>query len=126
MTTRHALVVRGGWDGHRPVEATGLYIPFLEANGFAVRVEESPDIYADAAVMAATDLVQGLQRGQFFFAGRAPGGPKIEQQRSTFEVCQRQLATLGLCKSQLPKASGGRVSARGRVQGQPATAPPNA
>ena len=54
MTTRHALVVRGGWDGHRPVEATGLYIPFLEANGFAVRVEESPDIYADAAVMAAT------------------------------------------------------------------------
>lgn len=57
MTTRQALVVRGGWDGHRPVEATGLYIPFLEANGFAVRVEESPDIYADAAVMAATDLV---------------------------------------------------------------------
>ena len=40
MTTRQALVVRGGWDGHRPVEATDLFIPFLESSGFAVRVED--------------------------------------------------------------------------------------
>lgn len=57
MTTRQALVVRGGWDGHRPVEATDLFIPFLESSGFAVRVEDSPEIYADAALMAATDIV---------------------------------------------------------------------
>lgn len=57
MTTRQALVVRGGWDGHRPVEATDLFIPFLESSGFAVRVEDSPEIYADAALMADTDLV---------------------------------------------------------------------
>jgi len=53
----HALVVRGGWDGHHPVEATELFIPFLFAQGYTVRIEESPEIYADAAVMAGVDLV---------------------------------------------------------------------
>ncbi|MBF4621019.1 MULTISPECIES: ThuA domain-containing protein [Clavibacter] len=55
--TRKALVVRGGWDGHMPVETTGLFIPFLEENGFEVRVEEGSAVYADADVMAATDLI---------------------------------------------------------------------
>ena len=54
---RKALIVRGGWPGHQPVEATELFLPFLEANGFAVRVEESPEVYADAAELAATDLI---------------------------------------------------------------------
>lgn len=57
MSTRKALVVRGGWDGHQPVEATEVFIPFLERNGFEVRVEESNDVYADAAAMSATDLI---------------------------------------------------------------------
>lgn len=34
-----------------------MFVPFLRENGFEVRVEESPRIYADAAVMDATDLV---------------------------------------------------------------------
>jgi type 1 glutamine amidotransferase len=57
MTHRTALVVRGGWDGHQPVETTNLFLPFLERNGYAVRVEESTEVYADATVMAGTDLV---------------------------------------------------------------------
>ncbi len=57
MTQPRALVVRGGWEGHRPVEATDLFIPFLEQHGYAVRVEESPEVYADAAEMAGTDLI---------------------------------------------------------------------
>jgi type 1 glutamine amidotransferase len=57
MTQQQALVVRGGWEGHQPVKATDLYIPFLEGSGFDVRVEESPKVYADAEVMAATDLI---------------------------------------------------------------------
>ncbi|MEV4025736.1 ThuA domain-containing protein [Actinosynnema sp. NPDC050801] len=52
-----ALVVRGGWEGHRPVEATALFIPFLERGGYAVRVEDSTEVYADDAEMADTDLV---------------------------------------------------------------------
>lgn len=55
--TRSALVVRGGWEGHSPVEATDRFLPFLEANDFAVRVEDSPEVYADAETMAGIDLV---------------------------------------------------------------------
>ncbi len=54
---RHALVVRGGWEGHSPVEATDRFFPFLKANGFDVGVHESPEIYADSETMARTDLV---------------------------------------------------------------------
>lgn len=57
MTAKKALVVRGGWDGHRPVEATELFLPFLREHGYDVRVEEDNEVYADAEVMAATDLV---------------------------------------------------------------------
>ena len=57
MTTHQALVVRGGWDGHRPVESTELFLPFLEANGYVVQVEESPAIYADAEAMSRVDLI---------------------------------------------------------------------
>jgi len=57
MQPKKALVVRGGWEGHRPVQATELFLPFLESSGFTVRVEESTDVYADAGEMAHTDLV---------------------------------------------------------------------
>ena len=54
---RNALVVRGGWAGHRPVEATDLFLPFLAEHGFEVRVSDSAAVYSDAAVMAETDLI---------------------------------------------------------------------
>lgn len=56
-TPRSALVVRGGWDGHQPVEATDLFIPFLKLRGFDVRVESSPRVYCDASYMATVDLI---------------------------------------------------------------------
>ena len=55
--TRTALVVRGGFAGHHPVEATDLFIPFLRDSGFDVTIENDPQVYADADLMAATDLV---------------------------------------------------------------------
>ncbi|WP_210507103.1 ThuA domain-containing protein [Naasia sp. SYSU D00057] len=54
---KRALVVRGGWDGHQPVETTEEFIPFLEQSGFEVRVEESPAVYADDEYMATVDLI---------------------------------------------------------------------
>ncbi|WP_457964788.1 ThuA domain-containing protein [Arthrobacter sp. D1-29] len=54
---KSALVVRGGWDGHQPVEATDRFIPFLEGNGYSVRVEDSPKIYGDTDYMAGVDLI---------------------------------------------------------------------
>lgn len=57
MAGRQALVVRGGWPGHVPIEATDEFVPFLRASGFTVRVADSLDVYADADLLAATDLV---------------------------------------------------------------------
>ena len=55
--SRQALVVRGGWEGHEPVAATDRFIPFLEENGFTVRVSDTLDAYLDADAMRDTDLV---------------------------------------------------------------------
>ncbi len=54
---RRALVVRGGWAGHEPVKATDLFLPYLRDQGFSVEVADSPAPYADAELMARTDLV---------------------------------------------------------------------
>ena len=54
---RQALIVRGGWDGHVPVAATELFIPYLRDQGYAVSVEESPAVYADEERMRAVDLI---------------------------------------------------------------------
>ncbi|WSN14846.1 ThuA domain-containing protein [Micromonospora sp. NBC_01699] len=54
---RDAIVVRGGWDGHVPVQATELFIPFLRERGFAVRVYSDLDVYTDTDRLAAADLI---------------------------------------------------------------------
>lgn len=54
---KSALVVRGGWEGHRPVEATDMFVPFLKEQGFDVRIEDSTAIYADADYLAGVDLI---------------------------------------------------------------------
>jgi type 1 glutamine amidotransferase len=56
-SSRRAVVVRGGWEGHSPVEATDRFIPFLEENGFEVEVHDGPHAYDDAERLARTDLV---------------------------------------------------------------------
>jgi type 1 glutamine amidotransferase len=52
-----ALVVRGGWSGHVPVEATDFFLPFLRGHGYDVVVRDSLDAYVDEELMASTDLV---------------------------------------------------------------------
>ena len=57
MESRTALVVRGGWDGHQPVEATDSFLPFLRSSDFVTVVRDSLDCYADAALMERADLI---------------------------------------------------------------------
>lgn len=56
-TRKTALVVRGGWEGHRPIEATDRYAAVLEGRGYRVVKSESLDSYLDAAALAETDLI---------------------------------------------------------------------
>jgi hypothetical protein len=50
-------MVRGGWDGHEPEQTTDFFVPFLEQNGFDVRLEPSPAIYRDSEFMDSVDLI---------------------------------------------------------------------
>ena len=52
-----ALIVRGGWPGHHPVETTDVFLPFLREHGYELRIEETSEVYADAAAMAEIDLI---------------------------------------------------------------------
>jgi hypothetical protein len=52
-----ALVVRGGWPGHVPVEAGDRYAGELRSLGYEVAVSDSLDSYLDAELLARTDLV---------------------------------------------------------------------
>lgn len=55
--SKKAIIVRGGWEGHQPVEATELFLPFLTQSGYEYEIFDSPAVYADQDVMAATDLI---------------------------------------------------------------------
>jgi type 1 glutamine amidotransferase len=54
---KHALVVRGGWEGHVPVPASDRYAAVLKDTGFDVTVSDSLDSYLDEELLARTDLV---------------------------------------------------------------------
>ena len=54
---RHALVVRGGWPGHQPEAATDEFLPFLESHGFSIRIEDSPEVYADTEYLTGVDVI---------------------------------------------------------------------
>lgn len=50
-------MVRGGWEGHSPVAITDLFLPFLKEHGFTVETSERLDVYTDAELLAASDLI---------------------------------------------------------------------
>jgi hypothetical protein len=52
-----ALVVRGGWEGHRPVETTELFLPGLRAAGFDLTISDDLAVYEDATKLTGFDLI---------------------------------------------------------------------
>ena len=54
---RSALMVWGGWDGHEPKQCADIFAPFLEENGFQVRISDSLDVYLDQDYMRALNLI---------------------------------------------------------------------
>lgn len=55
--SKKAIIVRGGWYGHQPEEATDFFLPFLSESGYDCEVFDSPEVYTDEKRMAETDLV---------------------------------------------------------------------
>lgn len=56
-STRRALVVRGGWEGHTPEASTDEFTGFLADSGFEIIVEDSLEAYADAELMGSLSLI---------------------------------------------------------------------
>lgn len=54
---KNALMVWGGWDAHQPRETVERFAPFLQEQGFAVRVENTLDVYLDAPYMSDLSLI---------------------------------------------------------------------
>ncbi|MCU1677781.1 MAG: hypothetical protein JWM93_2539 [Frankiales bacterium] len=54
---RLALVVRGGWAGHSPVECTDLFVPFLRRRFDTVTVVDRLDVYADPDALRDVALI---------------------------------------------------------------------
>ena len=54
---RHALVVRGGWDGHQPVETTDVFIPFLRETASTSASRTRPPSTRTPPYMAEVDLI---------------------------------------------------------------------
>ena len=52
-----ALVVRGGWAGHEPVQASDRFVAFLREKGFEVVVSDTLQSYTDEALMGSLALV---------------------------------------------------------------------
>jgi hypothetical protein len=44
---REAMIVWGGWDGHDPELCAQIYRRWLHEDGFSVRIESDPKVFAD-------------------------------------------------------------------------------
>lgn len=52
-----ALIVRGGWDGHEPVEVSEVFRKVLEESGFEVEISETLDSFLDVEKLKSLDLI---------------------------------------------------------------------
>jgi len=54
---KQALMVWGGWEGHEPKQCVDIFAPFLEEQGYEVRIENTLDTYTDEDYMKTVDLI---------------------------------------------------------------------
>ena len=54
---KKALMVWGGWEGHEPQQCVERFAPFLQENGFEVRIENNLDVYTESDYMNSLSLV---------------------------------------------------------------------
>ena len=54
---KSVLIVRGGWDGHEPKKCVDIFAPFLEEQGFDVRISDTLDVYLEQEFLKALTLI---------------------------------------------------------------------
>lgn len=54
---KSALMVWGGWEGHEPKQCVDIFAPYLDEQGFEVRVANTLDVYLETDYMQSLDLI---------------------------------------------------------------------
>ena len=54
---KKALIVRGGWEGHDPIEFSEFYKETLEKEGYDAEISDSLEVYEDEDKLLGLDLI---------------------------------------------------------------------
>ncbi len=54
---KKALIVRGGWDGHEPVQVSEIFGGLLEAEGFEVEISDTLNSFKDEEKLLGLSLI---------------------------------------------------------------------
>jgi hypothetical protein len=54
---KKAIMVWGGWMGHEPDQCVAIFAPYLESQGYDVKVFDTLDAYLDTEMMMGLDLI---------------------------------------------------------------------
>jgi type 1 glutamine amidotransferase len=54
---KKVLFVHGGWEGHDPILARDLFVPWMESEGAKVIISDSLGVYTNEALMDTLDLI---------------------------------------------------------------------
>jgi len=54
---KKAVMVWGGWDGHEPKQCVDVFAPYLESQGFEVRISDTLEVYVDRDYMQSLSLI---------------------------------------------------------------------
>ncbi len=54
---KSALIVWGGWEGHEPKQCADIFAPYLEKQGFEVRIADTLDVYLEEDYLDALSLI---------------------------------------------------------------------
>ncbi len=57
MANKKALLTWGGWDGHEPKQGAERFGPWLQSQGYEVRVTDTLDVYTEKDYLNSLDLI---------------------------------------------------------------------
>ena len=57
INLKHAIIVRGGWDGHEPVLVSERFEKMLIAYGFEVTISDTLEDFSDLESLKKYDLI---------------------------------------------------------------------
>ena len=60
---KSALMVWGGWEGHEPKQCVDIFAPYLQEQGYEVRISDTLDVYLEQDYLASLSLIVPVWTG---------------------------------------------------------------